>query len=96
MRHNATNGRLCGACDGWCGGADRYDAIFVLGPLDPFEDPADIVGAKDREIRRVHELVVQGYYDAGYKPVFVPSDSAAARPDFICAKLRLPKPSRGA
>jgi predicted ATPase len=74
----------------------RYDAIFVLDPLDTFEDPDDIVWAKDREIRRVHELVVQGYYDAGYEPVFVSPDSAAARLDFICANLRLPKPGRGA
>jgi predicted ATPase len=73
----------------------RYDAIFVLDPLDTFEDPDDIVWAKDREIRRVHELIVQGYYDAGYEPVFVAPDSAAARLDFICANLRLPKPARG-
>jgi predicted ATPase len=74
----------------------RYDAVFVLDPLDTFEDPDDIVWAKEREIRRVHELIVQGYYDAGYEPVFVAADSAAARLDFICANLRLPKPSRGA
>ncbi|WP_405085967.1 AAA family ATPase [Microbispora sp. NBC_01389] len=74
----------------------RYDAIFVLDSLDTFEDPDDIVWAKDRELRRVHELIVQGYYDAGYQPVFVPADSATARLDFICANLRLPKPSRGA
>lgn len=74
----------------------RYDAIFVLDPLDTFEDPDDIVWAKDREIRRVHELIVQGYYDAGYEPVFVPADSTTARLDFICANLRLPKPWRGA
>jgi predicted ATPase len=74
----------------------RYDVIFVLDPLDTFEDPDDIVWAKDREIRRVHELIVQGYYDSGYQPVFVAPDSAAARLDFICANLRLPKPGRGA
>ncbi|WP_434444647.1 AAA family ATPase [Lentzea sp. E54] len=74
----------------------RYDAIFVLDPLDTFEDPDDIVWAKEREIRRVHELIVQGYYDAGYEPVFVAADAATARLDFICANLRLPKPSRGA
>lgn len=74
----------------------RYDAVFILDPLDTFEDPDDIVWAKDREIRRVHELIVQGYYDAGYEPVFVPPNSAAARVDFICANLRLPKPNRGA
>jgi predicted ATPase len=72
----------------------RYDAVFVLDPLDTFEDPDDIVWAKDREIRRVHELIVQGYYDAGYEPVFVAPDSAAARLDFLCANVRLPKPSR--
>lgn len=74
----------------------RYDVIFVLDPLDTFEDPDDIVWAKDREIRRVHELIVQGYYDAGYEPVFVAPDSAQARLDFICANLRLPKVGRGA
>lgn len=74
----------------------RYDAVFVLDPLDTFEDPDDIVWAKDREIRRVHELIVQGYYDAGYEPVFVAPDSAAARLDFLCANVRLPKPSRDA
>jgi predicted ATPase len=74
----------------------RYDTVFVLDPLDTFEDPDDIVWAKDREIRRVHELIVQGYYDAGYEPVFVAADSAAARLAFVCANLRLPKPSQGA
>ncbi|MGH3419831.1 MAG: AAA family ATPase, partial [Streptosporangiaceae bacterium] len=66
----------------------RYDMIFVLDPLDTFEDPDDIVWAKDREIRRAHELIVQGYYDAGYELVFVAPDSAAARLGFICANLR--------
>ena len=33
--------------------------MFVLDPLDTFEDPDDIVWAKEREIRRVHELIVQ-------------------------------------
>ena len=74
----------------------RYEQVFVLDPLDTFEDPDDIVWAKDREIRRVHELIVQGYYDAGYEPVFVAPDAATARLDFICSNLRLPKPSRGA
>lgn len=74
----------------------RYDSVFVLDPLDAFEDPDDIVWAKDREIRRVHELIVQGYYDAGYQPVFVAPDAATARLDHICSNLRLPKPSRGA
>jgi predicted ATPase len=74
--------------------AYRYDAVFVLDPLDTFEDPDDIVWAKDREIRRVHELIVQGYYDAEYEPVFVPANAAANRLDFILTNLRIPKPQR--
>ncbi len=68
----------------------RYDTVFVLDPLSSFEDESDVVFAKDREIVRVHELIVQGYYDAGYEPVFVPADEATARLDFIRANLRLP------
>ncbi|HCT79551.1 MAG TPA: hypothetical protein DGG94_14200 [Micromonosporaceae bacterium] len=72
----------------------RYDSVLVLDPLDTFEDENDVVWAQDREIRRVHELIVQGYYDAGYSPIFVPADAAIERLDFICANLRLPRPSR--
>ncbi|MBB5867382.1 putative ATPase [Allocatelliglobosispora scoriae] len=72
----------------------RYDAILVLDPLDTFEDEHDVVWAQDREIRRVHELIVQGYYDAGYSPIFIPADAPEERLDFICANLRLPRPSR--
>ncbi|MFI6759350.1 AAA family ATPase [Micromonospora sp. NPDC050417] len=72
----------------------RYDAVLVLDPLDTFEDENDVVWAQDREIRRVHELIVQGYYDAGYSPVFVPAEDPASRLDFICANLRLPRPDR--
>jgi hypothetical protein len=72
----------------------RYDAVLVLDPLDTFEDEHDVVWAQDREIRRVHELIVQGYYDSGYSPVFVPADAPEERLDFICANLRLPRPSR--
>jgi predicted ATPase len=72
----------------------RYDAVLVLDPLDTFEDEHDVVWAQDREIRRVHELIVQGYYDSGYSPVFVPADASEERLDFICANLRLPRPRR--
>jgi predicted ATPase len=71
----------------------RYDGVLVLDPLDTFEDENDVVWAKEREIRRVHELIVQGYYDAGYSPIFVPADDPDARVDFICANLRLPRPA---
>ncbi|MEV7099304.1 ATP-binding protein [Amycolatopsis sp. NPDC051045] len=70
----------------------RYDAIFILDPLDTFEDPDDIAWA-NHETRRAHELIVQGYYDAGYEPIFVQPDPATARLDFICANLNLPTPS---
>lgn len=63
--------------------AYRYDAVFVLDPLDTFEEDSGDVWAKDRELRRVHELIVQGYYDAGYTPIFVPADDADARVKFI-------------
>lgn len=72
----------------------RYDVVFMLDPLDTFEDSDDIVWAKEREIRRVHELIVQGYYDAGYEPVFVPPESAEHRVDFILNNVRIPKPQR--
>ena len=72
----------------------RYDAVLILDPLDTFEDEHDVVWAQDREIRRVHELIVQGYYDADYSPIFVPADAPEERLNFICANLRLPRPSR--
>lgn len=65
----------------------RYDTIFILDPLDKFEDEADVVWAKEREIARVHELIVQGYYDAGYEPIFVPANAANARVKFILANF---------
>ncbi|WP_067474107.1 AAA family ATPase [Actinomadura hibisca] len=68
----------------------RYDAVFVLDALDDFDSEDDLVWAKEREIRRVHELIVQGYYDAGYKPIFVPADEPRRRIDFICAQLPVP------
>jgi predicted ATPase len=72
----------------------RYDSVLILDPLDTFEDEHDVVWAKERELRRVHELIVQGYYDAGYSPIFVPADAPEQRLDFICDNLRLPRPSR--
>jgi predicted ATPase len=68
----------------------RYDKVFVLDVLDGFESADDLVFAKDREIPRVHELIVQGYYDAGYQPIFVPADDADSRVDFILANLPQP------
>jgi len=68
----------------------RYDAVFVLDPLDDFDSEDELVWAKEREIRRVHELVVQGYYDAGYRPIFVPADDAARRVAFILAQISVP------
>lgn len=71
----------------------RYDAVLVLDPLDTFEDEHDVVWAQDREIRRVHELIVQGYYDADYSPIFIPADAPEERLGLICANLRLPRPA---
>jgi predicted ATPase len=66
--------------------AYRYDGVFVLNPLDPFADEADVVG-EEREIRRIHELIVEGYYDAGYDPIFVPADLAEIRVRTILANV---------
>ncbi|MGW0801619.1 AAA family ATPase [Nonomuraea sp. NPDC002799] len=68
----------------------RYDAVFILDALDDFNSADDLVWAKEREIRRVHELIIQGYYDAGYRPIFVPADDAGRRVDFILAQLPVP------
>lgn len=68
----------------------RYNAVFVLDPLDDFDSEDDLVWAKEREIRRVHELIIQGYYDAGYRPIFVPADDPSRRIDFIVAQIPVP------
>ena len=69
--------------------AYRYDAVLILDPLDKFQDETDVVWAKDREIRRVHELIIQGYFEAGYEPIFVPADSPEVRADFILANIKI-------
>jgi predicted ATPase len=68
----------------------RYDGVFILDPLDDFESEDDLVFAKDREIRRVHELIVQGYYDAGYRPIFIPADDPSRRIELILANVSAP------
>lgn len=68
----------------------RYDAVFILDALDDFNSADDLVWAKEREIRRVHELIIQGYYDAGYRPIFVPADDPMRRADFILSQIPLP------
>ena len=75
--------------------AMRYDAVLVLDPLDTFEDEHDVVWAKEREIRRVHELIVQGYYDAGYSPVFVPADDPDPGWTSSWPTCAWPRPTRG-
>lgn len=67
--------------------AYRYDQVFILDQLDRFEDESGIVWASEREAVRVHQLIVQGYYDAGYKPIFVPSDFTENRVAFILRNI---------
>jgi hypothetical protein len=38
----------------------------------------------------VHELIVQGYYDAGYRPIFIPADEPARRVKQILANISAP------
>lgn len=65
----------------------RYDSVFILDPLDKFEDEGDIAWASEREAARVHQLVIQGYVDAGYRPIFVPMDFVDRRVRIIEANL---------
>ena len=67
--------------------AYRYDGVFVLDPLTKFEDEHDVVWTKERESARVHQLIIQGYIDAGYDPLFVPVDFVERRVKFILANL---------
>jgi predicted ATPase len=65
----------------------RYDSVFVLDPLDKFEDEGDIAWASEREAARLHQLIIQGYIDSGYKPIFVPMDFVERRVRFIESNL---------
>ncbi len=65
----------------------RYDAVFVLDPIDTFEDEGDIAWASEREAQRVHQLIIQGYLDSGYRPIHVPMDFVDRRVRFVEANL---------
>lgn len=67
--------------------AYRYDRVFILDPLTKFEDEQDVVWTSERESARVHQLIVQGYIDSGYEPIFVPVDFVNRRVKFILANL---------
>jgi predicted ATPase len=67
--------------------AYRYDGVFVLDSLTKFEDEKDVVWASDRDAARVHQLVIQGYIEAGYKPIFVPVDFVERRLKFILSNI---------
>lgn len=67
--------------------AYRYDGVFILDSLTKFDDEKDVVWTSDREAARVHQLLIQGYIDAGYSPIFVPVDFVERRVKFILANL---------
>lgn len=67
--------------------AYRYDGVFILDPLTKFEDESDIVWPGQREAQRVHQLIIQGYVDNGYEPMFVPVDFVERRVKFILANI---------
>jgi predicted ATPase len=67
--------------------AYRYDGVFVLDPQTRFEDEHDVVWSSEREAARVHQLIIQGYVDAGYDPIYVPVDFVERRVKFILANL---------
>jgi predicted ATPase len=65
----------------------RYDGVFILDPLDSFEDEGDIAWASEREAIRLHQLIIQGYLDSDYQPIYVPMDFVGKRVSFIEANL---------
>lgn len=67
--------------------AYRYDIVFILDPIEKFEDEADLIWANLREAARVHQLIIQGYIDAGYNPIFVPTDFVSKRVSFILSNI---------
>lgn len=67
--------------------AYRYDRVFILDPTSRFEDANDVVWASERDTERIHQLIIQGYIEAGYDPVFVPSDFVHKRVKFILSNL---------
>ena len=67
--------------------AYRYDGIFILDPIESFEDETDVVWASEREAQRVHQHIIQGYIDVGYDPIYVPSDFVESRVQFILSNL---------
>ncbi|RKY12556.1 MAG: hypothetical protein DRP65_00855 [Planctomycetota bacterium] len=67
--------------------AYKYDGIFVLDPIANFEDETDVVWTSERDGQRVHQLIVQGYVDVGYDPIFVPMDFVENRVNFILSNL---------
>lgn len=67
--------------------AYRYDTVFVLDPIEKFEDEADVIWTNLREGARVHQLIIQGYIDAGYNPIFVPTDFVEKRINFILSNI---------
>jgi predicted ATPase len=67
--------------------AYRYDGVFILDPLYKFDDEKDVVWTSEREASRVHQLIIQGYIDAGYDLIFVPADFIERRIKFILSNI---------
>lgn len=67
--------------------AYKYDGVFILDPIESFEDETDVVWTSEREAQRVHQLIIQGYIDVGYDPVYVPHDFVERRSQFILSNL---------
>ncbi len=65
----------------------RYDRVFILDQVTRFEDSDDVVWPSEREAVRVHQLIIQGYINSGYEPIFVPPEFASRRVKFILSNL---------
>lgn len=67
--------------------AYRYDTVFILDPLEKYEDEHDVIWAEIRQSARIHQLIIQGYIDHGYDPIYVKPDFIEKRVNFILSNI---------
>ena len=67
--------------------AYRYDGVFILDPLTKHDYEGDVVWPSERDGERIHQLIIQGYVNVGYSPIYVPVDFVEKRVDFILRNL---------
>jgi len=82
VRHRP--GRLRRHTDRTAGGGRRPPGTKCITPQRIAPKLIDLVAW---QLRRATELIIQGYYDAGYRRIFVPADDPGRRVDFMLSRL---------